>query len=1022
MTVRSLFVGLSGLTAMGHDIDVISNNIANVNTVGFRAGRAAFDDIFYQTLFSGVGASGNQGGINPRQIGTGVRLASVDTLFTQGSSQSTGRLLDMSIEGNGFFVLVDKTNTKYLTRAGNFSLDDQGYIVDPGTGYRLIGKVASEDGVILEDQAEAPLQIDFSRNAPARSTGNVIASGNFDARIGNPTSDSEVSTAQKTTNLLGMFNEGGTPLGLINGDVIRFETGFLDLNDPPDHIQSPINLSSIDSGKGEGVLMTITSTTTMQDLQQAFNDFFSTTVRQISPGMASGIEVGFDNSTGEFQFTNTGSNSLNGVRIGLTPRGESGKPPEEANRLLGNLFVNQGDPDFTRTLNVGAEEVVRTEVIRRADSTSSIDVYDSLGNAYTVSMGLAVDTETPAATRETTVGDLQDSQGRFLIPGGVVPPKPEFSEPILDAATNTAVFTATQISNIVATQGIYSFEDGSGNLVAIRLSDGAISFNGNDFASPILSDGTIDQEFLDNGLDVTGDSMLNIPSAVNQGGGLLGDEGFTQSTTMEDLRRNIENRINAAIQQVSSHLSDIDPTTIIRLNVPAGGFTAPANLPAKPITVELTEDGSFTFRSNFGNLGSVASTNSTYLTNIANSQARGDVGAWPKDEGLGLVFDLAAKTRSVRVSTVDPGDLPATTDDFADGRVDNNYNDGGGITGFIQSVDPFGDINDVFQIGNTDYSVLDNNGDFVIGNPAALAGIQDSGVHLVALSSGAYATSDDLDDANFSGYQAFSQEATALRALFNQRGYGIAGNFDGAPGVDRTTGVPIGIVANADDPLPFEINTIHRDGQNRNMVNFQVAVPNDYRTVPNKTTGTLFFNTRGRFQSYGNAAQTPTLSFDPDNNDPLQGGVPTVQFALDLKNITYFSATSTAQMQSQDGRPMGTLDNVSITNNGEILGIFTNGDTQYLGQILLGSVNNEGGLLQVGSTLFVKGPNSGDIKTNQAGVDGLGVVKSGSLELSNVDLAQEFTRLIVAQRAYQANSRVITTGDQILTELVNLKR
>ncbi len=1022
MTVRSLFVGLSGLNAMGHDIDVISNNIANVNTVGFRAGRAAFDDIFYQTLFSGVGATENRGGINPRQVGTGVRLASVDTIFTQGSGQTTGRLMDMGIEGDGFFALVDEANQKYLTRAGNFSLDDDGFIVDPGTGYRLMGLTASEDGVIQDTEAPSALQIDFSRSAPAKATENVIASGNFDARIGSPNSDVEVSLAQKTTNLLGLFNESGTPLGMINGDVVQFETGFMSLSDPPDDYDGPIDLSKVDVGKGEGVLMTITSTTTVEQLQNAFNQFFSGAVSQESPSETSGIEVNFDNSSGEFQIANTGFNTLDGIRIGLAPRGESSEPPSEANRQIGNIFINKGDPDFTRTLNLGADEVIRTETMRRADSTSSIDVFDSLGNAHTVSTGLAIDTQLPAASSETTIDQLKDSQGRLMIPGGVIPPKAEFSEPVLDAATNTAVFTATQVSNIVATQGVYSFEDGSGNLVSIRLTDGAISFNGDDFVSPILSDGTIDQEFVDNGIDITGDSMLNIPNSSNQGGGLLGDEGLSESTTMEDIRRNVENRINASVQQIVSHIGDIDPTTVIRLNVPAGGFTAPTEFPTKPITVDLTDDGSLSIQSNFGNLGSVASTNQTYLDNISDSRGRGGDGAWASDEELGLVMDLAAKTRSVRVSTVDPGDLPDATDDFADGRVDDNYNDGGGITGFVESVDPFGDINDVFQIGNTDYSVLDTDGDFVIGDPTTLAGIQDSGVHLVALSSGKYSESDSLDTANFSEYQAFAPEATALRALFNQRGYGIAENFDNTTGMDRSSGVPIGIVANATDPLAFETNTFHRDGQNRNIVNYQVTVPNDYRTIPNKTTGELYFDSQGRFQSYGNEDQSPTISFDPDNNDPLQGGVSTVQFDMDLSNISFYSASGTAQLQNQDGRPMGTLDNVNVTNQGEILGIFTNGDTHYLGQILLGTVTNEGGLLQTGSTLFTKGPNSGDIELKEASTSGLGVIRSGQLELSNVDLAREFTRLIVAQRAYQANSRVITTSDQILTEVVSLKR
>src|SRR5690606_16360890 len=115
------------------------------------------------------------------------------------------------------------------------------------------------------------------------------------------------------------------------------------------------------------------------------------------------------------------------------------------------------------------------------------------------------------------------------------------------------------------------------------------------------------------------------------------------------------------------------------------------------------------------------------------------------------------------------------------------------------------------------------------------------------------------------------------------------------------------------------------------------------------------------------------------------------------------SQAHSAQLQSQDGRPVGNLDNVSIAANGEIIGIFTNGDSHSLGQIMLATVRNESGLIQEGDTMFTVAPNAGERLLVEAG-NGGGVITSGTLELSNVDLAQEFTNLIVAQRAFQANA------------------
>ena len=112
---------------------------------------------------------------------------------------------------------------------------------------------------------------------------------------------------------------------------------------------------------------------------------------------------------------------------------------------------------------------------------------------------------------------------------------------------------------------------------------------------------------------------------------------------------------------------------------------------------------------------------------------------------------------------------------------------------------------------------------------------------------------------------------------------------------------------------------------------------------------------------------------------------------------------------------------MSIAGNGEVIGVFTNGDSQTLGQILLADVTNDGGLIQEGATLFTVGPNSGQRVFIEPEIDG-GVINSGALELSNVDLAEEFTNLIVAQRGYSAASRIITTGDQILQETLRLKQ
>lgn len=143
--MRSMFSGVSGLRMHQVRMDVIGNNIANINTFGFRASRATFEDVLSQTLRGAAGPTPVSGGTNPQQIGLGIALGSIDMITTQGSLQLTGRDTDMAITGNGFFVLKDGGSLAF-TRAGTFDRDAAGFLVNPSTGQRVQGWTAAADG------------------------------------------------------------------------------------------------------------------------------------------------------------------------------------------------------------------------------------------------------------------------------------------------------------------------------------------------------------------------------------------------------------------------------------------------------------------------------------------------------------------------------------------------------------------------------------------------------------------------------------------------------------------------------------------------------------------------------------------------------------------------------------------------------------------------------------------------------------------------------------------------------------
>lgn len=164
----------------------------------------------------------------------------------------------------------------------------------------------------------------------------------------------------------------------------------------------------------------------------------------------------------------------------------------------------------------------------------------------------------------------------------------------------------------------------------------------------------------------------------------------------------------------------------------------------------------------------------------------------------------------------------------------------------------------------------------------------------------------------------------------------------------------------------------------------------------------------------------PEIKFTPNS------GAADVDIKIDLgtgfNGLSQFAGTSNAVARDQDGFTNGTLQGFTIDETGTIIGSFTNGITQSLGQIQLADFNNPEGLRRAGSNSYAVTANSGAAVLGFAGEGSVSSIASGELEMSNVDLAQEFTNMIVAQRGFQANGRVITTSDQLLQELVDLKR
>ncbi len=156
---------------------------------------------------------------------------------------------------------------------------------------------------------------------------------------------------------------------------------------------------------------------------------------------------------------------------------------------------------------------------------------------------------------------------------------------------------------------------------------------------------------------------------------------------------------------------------------------------------------------------------------------------------------------------------------------------------------------------------------------------------------------------------------------------------------------------------------------------------------------------------------------------PVNSGTSDFTINVDFSTITQFKSVGSVKPMIVDGYAPGELVSFSIGNNGILTGIYSNGQQHDLGMVALTFFDNPSGLEKAGNSMFIPTANSGEFKHGvRPGAEGTGVLNPGGLEMSNVDLSKEFTEMIITQRGFQANSRIITTSDEMLQELVNLKR
>ena len=186
MSFGSFYAGLSGLQANSGRLSVIGNNLANLNTVGFKTSRVTFEDIFSQPGSGG----GVNGASNPQQVGLGVQTSGIQQLYSQGSLQTTALVTDTAVQGNGFFVLSDANGGQRFSRAGNFTFDKEGFMVNSAGQFLQGYTTLDPNGSVVSSGATGNIQIPAGQTAPPQASSFLSSAINLDtdARVDDPLS------------------------------------------------------------------------------------------------------------------------------------------------------------------------------------------------------------------------------------------------------------------------------------------------------------------------------------------------------------------------------------------------------------------------------------------------------------------------------------------------------------------------------------------------------------------------------------------------------------------------------------------------------------------------------------------------------------------------------------------------------------------------------------------------------------------------------------------------------------------
>ncbi len=925
---QSLATGVSGLVNHQKALDNIGNNLANVNTIGYKRGVFQFSTLMENSLRAGMGANDSRGTINPMGIGMGTQVGSIKKVFTQGNLEMTHAETDIAIWGNGFFVLSDKNGSQALTRDGSFFISQDGYLMG-NNGLYVQGTMARKlsDGTYKVPQDARTENIFI----PIGSTGGMAQTTKVQFQ-GNLNSSQEIATG------LRLFGTKHPPN--VNSLQAWMETQFNSTDKTWDSLQEPtyvLTQEMVDYAESLGITLGTSvakNVTTYSSKQEIDAQYMLDTSYFYAIDVATGMVVPMNPLNPGTGTPVTGDDLLNGTH-GIPGFGAL-IPVMEA---VGT--INGGNVQTSAALGVEVPEFLQPgTTVTHNGQTITINnnatypawFYEANGGNF--SLAAAV----PQAALPASIGAgwPHGFQGDVLKPGTPVTNWLTLPRP-------GEIYPATLDTPL---EHLHAYQGRKWNPLFPGIKDGeeiTIGFN-------------------------KGDARGEATFIYNRPGhpppfGSQQKLDIEKSFTLEHLLKFMGGDVNKP-GLAAAHITPSMFGAAVTANYPEGD----------PAT--LTGDGRKNYEDALANVHLATSDGNYNITGgvmgLIDLPPNIDPNNFGDDPYASPMETAGAYTRT-GVSEVDYRRYNHATQSWEDVKYDT-FN--------ISFVSNLGEMN---ALGDISFSYNNVNNKTLFNAETEYAAPQGGSA---------------IKDVTFYDSLGNPKVATIRMTLVSEEDHfttwrwyaDCADDTDFPWQVDPSTGE---IISNA-----------------------------------NVGTGLIRFDTDGNFVDGSDWSETNGIVIDQVKqgvNNPVQikivnGLNSNTKQDLDFSLMTCCNFKNDMTIKEQDGSAPGELKSFTVASDGTISGVYSTGKVVTLAKLVLATVTNPHGLNSGGDNLYYTTPASGDAMIGFPETGGRGELKQGQVETSNVELSEEFTKMISVERGYQANSRVITTSDNMLQELLGLIR